>query len=70
MQKKFVASSDLQSVGYDLTTKVMEIEFKSGGVYRYFGVPESIYVQLISAASHGRFFHAYIKNNFPFVRIL
>jgi len=70
MNRQFVSSSDLRSVGYDGTLKILEIEFNSGGVYQYFGVPEHIYLQLMSAASHGTFFHENIKDNFPCRRIL
>ncbi|MHC5855184.1 KTSC domain-containing protein, partial [Nostoc sp.] len=57
-----VNSSDLQSVGYDATTCILEIKFHSGGIYQYFKVPESIYRGLMSASSHGKYFHAYIKD--------
>jgi len=69
MNRIFVMSSDLQSVGYDPDTQTLEIEFKSGGIYQYYGVPETIYRQLITAASHGKFFHAHIKDKYRFRKI-
>jgi hypothetical protein len=39
---------------------VLEIEFHSGGVYRYVDVPEAEYKRLIQAASVGRHFRQYI----------
>ncbi len=53
MNRQFVQSSDLQSIGYDQNTNVLEVEFKSGGIYQYFKVPESIYVGLVNASSKG-----------------
>ena len=45
------------------------IAFISGGVYSYTGVPESIFKNLMSAGAHGKYFHANIKNNYPYSRI-
>lgn len=56
-----VSSSNLASVGYDSENKILEIEFNSGSIYQYFNVPASIYSGLMSAASHGQYFDAYIK---------
>jgi hypothetical protein len=69
MERNFVASTDLLSVGYDAINMVLEIEFKHGGVYRYTGVPQSIYTALVGSSSKGTFFHARIKDRFPTTRI-
>lgn len=62
-----VYSSDIGSVGYE--NGVLEIAFNSGGLYQYSGVPEVVYEELMSASSHGRYFHAHIKNHYPTYRI-
>jgi hypothetical protein len=59
-----VQSSDLRSVGYDPTTQTLEIEFRSGGIYQFRGVPESVYRSLMQASSHGTYFHAHIKDRY------
>ncbi len=64
-----VSSSDLQSVGYDATTRTLEVEFNNGSVYQYSGVPESTYRGLISASSHGKYFHACIKDAYPYQQV-
>jgi hypothetical protein len=64
-----VDSSNLASVGYNPWTGVLEIEFHGGRVYQYFGVPLPIYAGLMGAESHGKFFHAYVRNSFQFRRI-
>ena len=69
MNRISVDSSNLHSVGYDPDTQILEIEFKTGGVYEYSGVPKEIYQQLIAASSHGKFFHAHIKNVYRYKRI-
>lgn len=61
MQLYSVASSNLDSVGY--SDGVMRIHFKSGSLYEYHNVTESLYIDLISAPSIGKFFSDNIKNN-------
>ena len=67
MVRTFVDSSDLRSVGYANT--VLEIEFNSGGIYQYFDVPYQVYIALISAPSHGKYFHQYIKNHYAYIKV-
>ncbi|MBW4474716.1 MAG: KTSC domain-containing protein [Stenomitos rutilans HA7619-LM2] len=69
MQRQAVVSSDLQSVGYDEASRVLEIEFKNNTVYQYFGVPAGEHRGLMSAASHGKYLHAHIKNAYPYERV-
>jgi hypothetical protein len=57
-----VISSNLRSVGYDVSTQILEIEFHSSRIYQYFNVPESIYNNLMVAASHGSYFYHFIRN--------
>lgn len=63
MIRKPVRSSNLSSVGYENGT--LEVQFHSGGIYRYSGVPENVYRNLMSAASLGSYFAAFIKDRYP-----
>jgi hypothetical protein len=45
----------VKAVGYDAETKVLEVEFKSGGIYQYAGVQPEMYADLLAAESVGRF---------------
>lgn len=69
MERKRIDSSGLSAVGYSKSSAVLEIEFKSGKVYRYFAVPGSLYAELMKAESKGAFFNRCIKDVFPFARI-
>jgi len=69
MDIKPVRSRDLALIGYDAATSILEIVFRAGGVYRYQGVPESIYHGLMAAPSHGTFFQKHIKVQFPYVKV-
>lgn len=69
MKRQPVSSSNLRSVGYDASSETLEIEFHSGGTYQYSQVPASIYQGLMQAESHGRYFHAHIKDVYAYRRV-
>lgn len=69
MIRQPVSSTDIRSIGYEPESKILEIEFHSGGIYQYFGVPASVYQGLMSAASHGKYFHQHVKNVYEYVKI-
>lgn len=66
MERVFVHSTSLSSVGYDPATETLEVEFLEGEVYQYYNVPEDIYDQLMRADSLGQFFNTYIRNEYPY----
>jgi hypothetical protein len=61
MQRTPLTSSHLASVGHDPDTNTLEVEFKSGKVYQYTGVPRSDFQKLISMPSSGNAFHRVIR---------
>jgi len=69
MGRQPVRSSNLAAVGYDPESRILEIEFPDSGVYQYFDVPQSVYDDLMSAPSHGKFFHAHIRNKYRYAKI-
>ena len=69
MDRSYVSSSNIQSIGYDSQTQTIEVEFLNGAVYQYYGVPESLYERLMQESSKGRFLNAYIKNQYPYSRV-
>lgn len=70
MKRIPVESSSLSSVGYDSENAILEIEFKSGGIYQYSGVPQDVYDGLMNAESKGKYFHQYIKNSgYPYSKV-
>ena len=64
-----VTSSNLVSVGYELNSLTLEIEFKNSAVYQYFDVPEFEWQGLMRAASHGTYFSAHIRNKYRYIRL-
>ena len=69
MQRTRVSSSNLSSVGYDPNTSTLEVEFNSGAIYQYSGVPEQEYMALINADSVGGHFATHIRDRYPTTRI-
>ena len=69
MDRAPVSSSNIHSVGYDSSSMTLEIEFRSGGVYQYFEVPESVYEELLHASSKGSYFHQHVKDRYHFQRV-
>ena len=61
MERKALRSTNVASVGYDTKSKVLEIEFKSGGVYQYSNVPEKRHQSLMKASSIGSYVNREIK---------
>lgn len=62
-----VSSTDISSIGYENGT--LYIRFHKGGTYAYFNVPESVYAGLMSAGSHGKYFHAFIKGSYGYSKV-
>jgi len=70
MERTPVESSNLASIGYDSSTGTLEIEFKSGGaVWQYYDFPEHKWNEFEYAESHGKYFHANIKNQYREARV-
>ena len=69
MNRNQVASSNIRSIGYDSTTQTLEVEFQSGWVYQYYGVPASLNENIMQASSKGQFLNQYIKNAYPYSRV-
>ena len=62
-------SSSVASVGYDAALAVLELEFRSGGVYRYFAVPAAVHEALMRSQSKGAFVSRLVRDVYPFARV-
>ena len=61
---KPVKSSSINAIGYDAATRTMEIQFVSGDIYRYAGVPGKAHRDLRNAESIGTHFGKFIRPTF------
>lgn len=56
MDRQYVDSTMITSIGYDPTTSTLEVEFKRGVVWAYLGFPEYLWYEFQAADSKGKFF--------------
>jgi hypothetical protein len=69
MVRKAADSTTMRSVGYQAQRRILEIEFDSGAVYQYLGVPARIYEELLTSESKGRYFNSEIRDVYPYVQV-
>ncbi len=69
MERQFIESSMIKSIGYDPNSSTLEIEFNSGAVWQYFDFLESLWYDFESTESKGKFFHREIKNQYSESRV-
>lgn len=65
MRRQPVRSTSITSVGYAPDDEVLEVEFHTGRVYAYRGVPADVHQQLLDAPSVGAFVAHRIKPHYP-----
>lgn len=64
MERQPISSSNIISAGYDPAQQILEIEFKSGVVWQYAGVPEYVWFEFLGAPSQGKYFNSQILPQF------
>jgi KTSC domain-containing protein len=69
MKRIGVESSSIAGAGYDAGEQILEIEFRNGLVYRYFGVAPAVYEGLMAAESKGRYMNAEIRSVYPYEQV-
>ncbi len=69
MHRHPASSSSIRAIGYDVQTQTLEVEFLTGWVYQYYGVPEHICRHMMQASSKGNFLYYQIQNRFPYSRV-
>ena len=62
-------ASHVKSVGFDAATGTLEIEFSSGAMYDYAGVPQELYEEFVKAESLGSFVATRIRGAFEYRRL-
>lgn len=67
MERQAVESSAIASIGHDGDT--LEVEMKTGNVYRYSGVTREHYDALLGADSVGKHFGQHIRGKFDHTRV-
>ena len=65
----FVESASVMSFAFSIEQNVLQLEFRNGLAYEYFGVPVALYRELLSAQSKGTFVSRFIRGRFPYRRL-
>ena len=68
-QRVSVESACIASIAFSIEENVLQLEFRNGLAYEYFGVPAALYTDLLSAQSKGAFVTRFIRGCFPFRRL-
>jgi len=61
-----VESSMIHAVGYDRTTRTLEVLFNSGKAYQCYDVPPKVYKELMAAESKGQYMRAEIIDMYEY----
>ncbi len=61
-------STNMARFKYDAASQVLVVEFKNGGVYNYFDVPESDFEGMRSAGSKGQYLAQRIKGVYRYAK--
>ena len=69
MRRRTVTSASVKSVGYDVASGTLELEFVNGSVYQYYAVPQPTYAGLMAASSIGNYVNTEIKPYFDFAEV-
>jgi KTSC domain len=72
VNRRPVTSSNIASIGWEADSQgegTMEVQFKSGHVYAYHEVPESVYQSALGASSVGKFIASEVVDHFEHTRL-
>jgi len=69
MPRVALQSTALHAAAYHSQLALLDLEFRSGAVYRYFGVPAQTYAKLLLAGSKGAYFNSHIRNRFAYTQV-
>jgi hypothetical protein len=59
----------LQAIGYDAGERVLEVQFRRRGTYRYYGVPRETYEALMRSRRKGNYLNTHIRDVFVAVAL-
>ena len=69
MNRQHISSTAIASVGYDVATSTLEVEFTSGEIYRYLSVPSAEVLRFFNAESPGAYLNELIKPQYDVVHV-
>jgi len=61
-------STTLSRIWYEPITRVLAVEFRSGGIYEFYDVPTEVYEQMFAAPRKGLFITQQLRGHFRYAR--
>jgi hypothetical protein len=62
-------STDIKSIGYDESSRLLEIEFLDSSIHQYQNVPKIAHLALMTAQAKGLHYLTEIKNVYPSINL-
>lgn len=69
MVREPVVSSSIAAIGYARFSRVLEVEFRHGGVYQYLEVPAEEHEAVMRAVSKGEYVNHAIKGCYEYRKV-
>jgi hypothetical protein len=64
-----VESATLAGCSYDEAGGILQLEFRSRAVYKYFGVPAAVHEGWLASSSKGGYFNRVIRGRFRYALV-
>ena len=61
-------SSNIARFSHDDASYILKVEFKNGGIYDYFDVPQHVFEGMCNAPSKGQYLAQQIKGTYRYAR--
>jgi len=65
-EMEYVASTNVEAIGYDAETQELHVQFTSGHTYIYSPVEEWVFEELRAAPSKGSFINRELKGRYEY----
>lgn len=69
IEKIFVASSNIEAIGYDEESQILRVWFLNGTVYDYLNIPSMEFEALNNSPSIGSYFARSIKGTYSYQKV-
>ena len=69
MERQAVTSSNIATIGYDVESQTLEVEFLNNSIYQYFDVPEHHFTGIMQSDSQGRYLAQNIKGVYRYSKL-
>ena len=69
MERKKVSSSQIRSIGYDSSARILEVEMSDGTIWQYSGVSSEVHRRLLAAPTIASYYHDNVEEEYSRKRV-